>query len=125
MDEHLSIFYCDYDHNYLMCSDKDMEKLKALKRCYMPTYRKRMVAFNHFKQPFSVYNCKNGLFAMRVIYKPKQTQHMRRSDGYVDRLVVADDTWFQMMESKFAISYPNGLPKQLLQIYKAPDTDVD
>ena len=118
MVEHASVFYIKPNGPYVLFYDSDLEKLKTPKRRWFikgadKTFGR--VSFMRF-EPFQLYQRFRDT-AMRVIYKPEETEYSRQADSYVDRVIVVDDDLLAKGEMQFALAFPVGLPVSLVQSY--------
>jgi hypothetical protein len=122
MVDHASVFYIVPGGPYVLFYDDDLEKLKAPKRRWFirGTYKVfGRISFMTF-EPFQIYR-RFGEPAMRIVYNPEATEHSRRADHYVDRVVLVDDDLITKGESQFRLTFPQGLPIELIKSCTPPE----
>lgn len=121
MNDHASIFYIKRPDGYLLCTDKDLEMAPA------PRKRNPFAYYSYLKDgqlpAFVAMDKTKNTRLIRVIYKPRKTEFLRRPDGYVDRCIEVSLDWINQRMLAFDIIYPSGLPMSLLRSYKKPELD--
>lgn len=107
---------------YLMCYDKDLERLPA------PVTSK--LHYNGVSPaPYRLREYKAGLktpqYTMRILYRPQHTTRGRAPDGTVDVCVVVSQSWLDSMAWQFEAAFPAGLTdEQLLAATKCEELDI-
>lgn len=122
MDEHASVFYQADLGCYLLCYDKDLEKLPS------PNL-KRIEGQWRKLQPYRMKPYNNGgrtpAYALRVLYKPVKTTRGKAPDGTVDVYCVVNKNWLDTMAWQFEAAYPAGLADEnLLNTTKCEELNI-
>lgn len=110
MAEHASVFYSPDMQCYLLCYDSDLEKLPGASKSRLPN------GFHLAPYRMKAYNAGALIkkVALRILYKPETTTRGKAPDGTVDMYCVVSYEWLNQMAAQYEMTFPAGLPDELL-----------
>lgn len=120
--DHATVFWCKDTNCYLLCYDKDLEKL--------PSPNLRRIEGDYKKlQPYRIKFYNNGgkeqAYALRVLYKPVETARGKAPDGTVDLYCVVNKSWLDRMAWQYESAFLAGLTdEQLLAATKCEELNI-